>query len=233
MRTMPAGSVDAVVTDPPYGDINHVGRLHERAKYANGPIRKLHKEGADDVTFDWEELLTEVHRITRQWVYIFAGDKTGFARTWFNERDCMTRVGVWEKLNPTPLHGQLIWLSSVELIAIARKRGAEFFEFCSSPVWRHNAGTSELHPTQKPLSLMYRIVNASTRPGATVFDPFMGSGTTGVACVRTGRNFIGCEIDPTYYAIAQRRIAEAQLQPPLFPHEATAQHEQLTLDNLK
>ena len=67
---------------------------------------------------------------------------------------------------------------------------------------------------------MYRIVNASTRPGATVFDPFMGSGTTGVACVRTGRNFIGCEIDPTYYAIAQRRIAEAHLQPPLFPHEA-------------
>ena len=56
--------------------------------------------------------------------------------------------------------------------------------------------------------------------GATVLDPFMGSGTTGVACVRTGRRFIGIEIDPTYFAIAQRRIAEAQLQPALFAPNA-------------
>jgi DNA modification methylase len=51
--------------------------------------------------------------------------------------------------------------------------------------------------------------------GSTVLDPFMGSGTTGVACVQTGRNFIGIEIDPDYFAIAERRIAEAQLQPRL------------------
>jgi site-specific DNA-methyltransferase (adenine-specific)/modification methylase len=95
------------------------------------------------------------------------------------------------------------------------------------------ATEGRLHPTQKPVALMEWCIKRYTQPGATVFDPFMGSGTTGVACVRTGRNFIGCEIDPTYYAIAQRRIAEAQLQPPLFPHEATAQPEQLTLDNLK
>ena len=50
-------------------------------------------------------------------------------------------------------------------------------------------------------------------PGDTILDPFMGSGTTGVACVQTGRNFIGIEIDPAYYAIAERRIAEAQMQP--------------------
>jgi len=52
----------------------------------------------------------------------------------------------------------------------------------------------------------------------TVLDPFMGSGTTGVACVRTGRRFIGIEIDPGYFAIAERRIREAQLQPPLLPN---------------
>ena len=48
--------------------------------------------------------------------------------------------------------------------------------------------------------------------GATILDPFMGSGTTGVACVQTGRNFIGIEIDPDYFAIAEKRIAEAQAQ---------------------
>ena len=51
-----------------------------------------------------------------------------------------------------------------------------------------------------------------TNEGDTILDPFMGSGTTGVACVQTGRNFIGVEIDPTYFAIAERRIAEAQMQ---------------------
>jgi len=77
-----------------------------------------------------------------------------------------------------------------------------------------------LHPTQKPVALLEYLVRTYTNPGDTVMDNTMGSGTTGVACVRTGRNFIGCELDETYFKIAQRRIAEAQLQPPLIPHEA-------------
>ncbi len=68
------------------------------------------------------------------------------------------------------------------------------------------------HPTTKPLWLMQRLVTVSTNPGMTVLDCFMGSGTTGVACVQTGRNFIGIEIDPDYFAIAEKRIKEAQMQ---------------------
>ncbi len=71
------------------------------------------------------------------------------------------------------------------------------------------------HPTTKPLWIMREFVTRSTNEGMTVFDPFMGSGTTGVACVQMGRNFIGCEIDPTYFAIAEKRIKEAQMQPRL------------------
>jgi site-specific DNA-methyltransferase (adenine-specific) len=72
------------------------------------------------------------------------------------------------------------------------------------------------HPTQKPTALIKRLINLSTQTGQTVIDPFMGSGTTGVACVQTNRSFIGVEIDPGYFAIAQKRIAEAQLQDRLF-----------------
>ena len=73
------------------------------------------------------------------------------------------------------------------------------------------------HPTQKPVEVMkFSLEKAKLQPGATIFDPFMGSGTTGVACVQLGRNFIGCEIDPQYYAIAERRIRDAQAQPNLF-----------------
>ena len=99
----------------------------------------------------------------------------------------------------------------------------------STPRLNRDADGTE-HPHQKPVQVIDWLLALASTPGATVFDPFMGSGTTGVACVRTGRNFIGCEIDPTYYAIAQRRIAEAQLQPPLFPHEATAQATQERMD---
>ena len=69
-----------------------------------------------------------------------------------------------------------------------------------------------VHPTQKPIELMVKIIEDFTHKGDTILDPFMGSGTTGVACVQTGRNFVGIEIDPTYYAIAEKRIKDAQMQ---------------------
>ncbi len=56
------------------------------------------------------------------------------------------------------------------------------------------------------------LIEIMTNPGDTILDPFMGSGTTGVACVQTGRNFIGIEIDPAYFEIAKRRIEQAQMQ---------------------
>ena len=71
------------------------------------------------------------------------------------------------------------------------------------------------HPTQKPVTLLKAIIEDYTNESDTIFDPFMGSGTTGVACVQTGRNFIGIEIDPDYFKIAERRIKEAQMQPRL------------------
>jgi DNA modification methylase len=66
------------------------------------------------------------------------------------------------------------------------------------------------HPSPKPVKLMTQLVSALE--GDTMLDPFMGSGTTGVACAKLGRNFIGIERDPAYFDIAQRRIAEAQAQ---------------------
>lgn len=73
------------------------------------------------------------------------------------------------------------------------------------------------HPTQKPLRVMQWCLQVLGIPsGATVVDPFMGSGSTGVACIKMGCNFVGCEIDPTYHAIAKRRIEDAAAQPMLF-----------------
>jgi site-specific DNA-methyltransferase (adenine-specific) len=67
-----------------------------------------------------------------------------------------------------------------------------------------------LHPTQKPVALMEYLIRTHTNPGDTVLDNCMGSGTTGVACVNTGRNFIGIEKDEKYFGIAKRRIEDSQ-----------------------
>jgi len=81
--------------------------------------------------------------------------------------------------------------------------------------FQNSNSIGKLHPTQKPVALYDYLIRTYTNEGDTVLDFTMGSGTTGVACVQTGRNFIGIEIDPTYFAIAERRIKEAQMQPRL------------------
>ena len=76
-------------------------------------------------------------------------------------------------------------------------------------VLRFQHETAPVHPTQKPVALMEYLIRTYTNEGMTVLDNCMGSGTTGVACVKTGRNFIGIEMDDTYFEIAQKRIQAA------------------------
>lgn len=81
-------------------------------------------------------------------------------------------------------------------------------------VWRsQERNNGKQHPTQKPNDLMERIIKTSSNQGDTVLDLFMGSGSTGVACVNTNRNFIGIELDDKYFEIAKRRISEARNKP--------------------
>jgi DNA modification methylase len=203
MRTMPAGSVDAVVTDPPYG-VDFRGN------------------GWDAFIPLW---IAEARRIAP--VVIFT---TAPTTLWDYPRPDW--VCNWYRAGSTSRTAQGGFNHWTPIVVYGRaKFTVDTFVTAAALTGMQNVGIA--HPSPKDLGMVRWLVETATVKGATVFDPFMGSGTTGVACVRTGRNFIGCEIDPTYYAIAQRRIAEAQLQPPLFPHEATAQPEQLTLDNLK
>jgi site-specific DNA-methyltransferase (adenine-specific) len=77
-------------------------------------------------------------------------------------------------------------------------------------------GGKRFHPTQKPIAVMKAAIEWAAKDAETIFDPFMGSGTTGVACVNLGRKFIGIELEPGYFDIAVRRIEEAYRQPRLF-----------------
>jgi len=103
----------------------------------------------------------------------------------------------------------------VEIILVDRGHNAPFNQLH----WSQMTGVYDdrliyppIHPFEKPLSLIKRLVRIYTNPGDIVYDPFMGSCVTGVACVQLGRKFIGCEINPKYFEIAVKRIKEAQLQ---------------------
>lgn len=223
MPTMEAGSIDAVVTDPPYGDKTHRGQR----SLAYGAT------GGGHVAIDFLSTDADSLRVIfgmcrpRRWLVSFI--------EW---RHCLpleqippeglqfVRFGVWVKLNPMPqLTGDRPG-TGWEGVAIFHTHGKKRWNGGgSSAVWSH--GTSRYgwfgpsnHPTEKPASLIVDIVGKFTDNYETVLDPFMGSGTTGVACVRTGRKFIGIEIDRKYFDIAVKRIKEEIERFPLWEKPA-------------
>lgn len=192
------GKVDACVTDIPYGEVNR----------ESGGLRSLDKGLADVVAFELSKLTECISDLCVS-AYVFCGtEQVSRIRAGFVAAEKTTRLCIWEKTNPSPMNGDRLWLSSIECCVFARGPNAFFSEHCASPVWRGPVQKDQQHPTQKPVWLMERLASASVMPGGLVLDPFMGSGTTGVACIRLGRRFIGIEKEPKYFEIAKKRIRD-------------------------
>lgn len=207
MAGMADESVDLILTDIPYGEVNR--KSHN--------LRDLDKGGADIVNFDLREVAEQFCRISKGSIYVFCGtEQVSLLRHVLILNGLSTRLLIWEKTNPSPMNGQVMWLSSIECCVYGRKSGAVFNGHCESAVLRYPCGSSKEHPTEKNLDLFKRLVWTSSVAGQTVFDPFMGSGTSGVAALYYDREFIGCEIDPDYYKIAERRIRNEENQGKLF-----------------
>ena len=192
---------ELVLTDIPYGEVN---------RQSNG-LRTLDKKDADIETFNLTIFLNEVIQKFYGSSYIFCGiEQVSFIKKFMREKELSTRLGIWEKTNPSPMNGQSIWLSSVECCVFSKKKKATFNEHCKSSVWRNPIGRSKQHPTEKPIALFERLVKASSQIGSYVLDPCIGSGTTAVAAINTGRKFIGIERNEEYCEIAKQRIIEAE-----------------------
>jgi site-specific DNA-methyltransferase (adenine-specific) len=211
-------SVDAVVTDPPYG-INYRSNHNSsrRGKWAKW-VRYENMPGiaGDDEPLDPQALLDlDVPMV------IFGGnycaDRLPAARGWIvwdkrdgigpnNQADCEL---AWTNLDkPSRIHRQM-WSGLL-------RAGAE-----------NVALQPKHHPHQKPVALMEACILYAE--GLTVLDPFMGSGSTGVACVKLGRRFIGIEIEPKYFDIACKRIEQAYAQPDMFVEQPSPAPKQLDL----
>ena len=115
---------------------------------------------------------------------------------------------MWVKNNRTAGDLQAAFGKQYEFIILANKGRAKFNGKRLSDVWSFNrvAGKEQLHQNQKPLELMERIIVKHSKPNDVVLDPFMGSGTTAVACIKKGRKYIGFEIHKEYYKLCTERI---------------------------
>jgi len=189
LPTLADGSVDAVITDPPYG-------LGMRT-VAGGTLKNTQTRFMEEmkhISWDNEAPPKEVFDCLRE-----IGDIQIIWGGNYFELPPTRCILVWDKMTYLPT------MSRVEMAWTSLDKPAKYIQINSN-------NNNRVHPTQKPVELMKWCIENYTQEGDTILDPFMGSGTTGVACVQTGRNFIGIEIEPKYYEIAEKRIAEAQLQ---------------------
>jgi site-specific DNA-methyltransferase (adenine-specific) len=193
------GKVDAVVTDPPYGIGYQRGRGGRGGAHSSGnrfcndaPVT------GDDQPFD------PLPWIGFPEVILFGADH-------FSADLPHGRWLAWNKLGDKEPWDDF---SDVEF-AWHNKRGAgRIFSHLWKGLAQKGAGVRREHPTQKPVELMEWCLGFIE--AGTILDPFMGSGTTGVAAVQLGRKFIGIEIEPKYFDIACKRIADALKQPDMF-----------------
>ena len=203
MKEIPDNSIDCVLTDIPYNECNRAG---------NG-LRNLDKSKADIGDFDLEELTSLLCDKTNGSIYMFCGiNQVSEIRKTMTARGISTRVIVWEKTNPSPMNGDVIWLSGIELCVFGKKKGATFNYHCRNTVLRYPCGSGKVHPTQKPINLFRELILASTKEGDVILDPFIGSGTTAIACIKERRHFIGMELNKEYYDIACERIKKEQAE---------------------
>lgn len=126
-------------------------------------------------------------------------------------------TGIWHKKNPMPRNMNLHFVNSTEAwiyftyktrTGTFNNEGKLFHDFVETSVTSKKERKYGKHPTQKPEKLMQHFIELLTKPGDTILDPFMGSGTTGVVAKKMGRNFIGIETDNNYFDMASNRIKE-------------------------
>ena len=213
LPTLPPKSVAHVITDPPY-----TNRTSRNARTANTGAAGSHSF----ITFDGVDgaegsIISTSVRVADRWVVVFCAlEQLGAYEA--GAGDAWIRASGWWRDNPAPQFTGDRPGQRLEGIAIAHRPGRKRWNR-GGECWAPKGNTANAtgnhdrpdHPTPKPLWLMLECLEAFTDPDDVVLDPFAGSGTTGVACLRLGRRFIGIERDEKYARVATERL-EAEVR---------------------
>ena len=223
--------VDAVVTDPPY-DLSEAGA---GKSHVGMSLNKFDSQAYKDLVsgFDVSQVFSAISKICKPFnMFCFCSNKQISKIMAHNEQNKRsTTLCVWHKTNAAPFANG-VWRGDIEYCVHAKASGAVFNGGAveKKKVTEHPMVVGKEHPTVKPLPIVSKYLRICSNRGQTILDPFMGSGTTGVACAKMGRKFIGIELDPDYFDIACKRIEDAYKQPDLFvepPKQEATQHELL------
>ena len=218
MKDIPDESIDLIVTDPPYlisatnggGTINRKMKLRESLK----DLEAANITKGYDIELFGKEFVRIMKEIN---IYVWCNKVQipEYFNFYVNKLKCKYDILCWHKTNPLPTYSNK-YLSDTEYLLYFRKGKGKGFPQSYDDAKTYYLAPINLkdkrkykHPTIKPLDITGKIIRNSTRENQVVFDPFMGSGTTGVAAIQNGRKFIGCEINQEYFEIAKRRIDDS------------------------
>lgn len=200
------GKVDAVVTDPPYGINESSDKVKSRQRKIGGNSSAL-ADQRDYGEFHWDQKTPDKSIIDAMlemsnWQIVFGGNYFDLPPT-----KCWL---VWDKENGENdfADAELAWTNLNKAVRLKR--------YMWNGMLRANKETRGDHPTQKPIGIMEWCISHLPENSGIILDPFMGSGTTGVAAMNLQRKFIGIEREPKYFEIACKRIEQAQKQERLF-----------------
>lgn len=218
------GAVDHTISDPPYEAVmqNKWGVLSRNAPSSHVQHEVLGFDAIDEIRGEVARLCVN---ITNGWAIFFCMAEG--VRAWRDEIEAAgaryKRAMVWVKPDAMPqFNGQGPSTGHEMLVSAWCGDGHSSWNGGGRPgVFTYNKNTlGAVHPTQKPLPLMKQLVHLFSNDGQTVLDPFMGSGSTGVACVTQARKFIGIEANPEHFDSACKRIEDAQRQGDMFIESA-------------
>lgn len=212
---LPGGCIDLVVTDPPYGIAYKTGHRTEPHRFA----REIENDRDLSVV---EAVVPHLYRLLKD-------DSACFMFCAWKRQDEVAEILagggftvknriVWDKGTTTAGDLKGAFGYQYEVLMFATK-GAPAIRGKRWPdVWRHMRVSADKlhHQNEKPVPLLEQAVLSMSDPGDTVLDPFMGSGSTGVACLNCGRDFVGCEIDPGYFGVARDRLDAESAQGRMF-----------------
>ena len=213
LKSLEDNSVDLIVADPPYeiGQINGGGTVNTKLKFSE-KLQPLKTANIID-GYDIEKLGTEFIRVLKQPnIYIWCNKKQipKYFDFYVNKLGCKFDILCWHKTNPVPTYSNK-YLTDTEYLLYFHngkcfpQNYEDAFTYYLAPI-NYSDKQKYSHPTIKPLDLTMKIIKNSSIEGEIVLDPFMGSGTTGVACKKLNREFIGVEIDENFFTIAKNRI---------------------------
>ncbi len=229
IKNIPEQYVDLILTDPPY----NLGR------YSTGNIKMSWRKEFNNDVAEWDtaifnpsEWLDDFVRILKPTGTIFAFTSYNLLGQWHQIFDPVFdtfQFIVWHKTNPPPKLRRAGFLNSCELIVCVWNKGhtwnftkqKDMHNFIENPICMGKERLKNpVHPTQKPIKVLSRLIKLATNPGDLVLDPFMGVGSSGVAALQLDRRFTGIEIDPVYFRAAEKRIETATFTPELFMPES-------------